>query len=130
MGAVEGDSLSEGDELAVGLYRAMLKLRSESDIKESEFVNYSDLREDTIEEADEIWRAQGISGQVLVHFIREFTEAEEEDPQYYIVVTVEEGSSNSHALLFSFPTRDISLVDRYRHGENLQAEEVVQEASH
>lgn len=32
--------------------------------------------------------------------------------------------------MFSFPTNDESLVDRYRHGENLHAEEVVQESSH
>ncbi|NQZ19758.1 MAG: peptidase, partial [Bdellovibrionales bacterium] len=38
--------------------------------------------------------------------------------------------TNSHALLFSFPTSDETLVDRYRHGENLQADEVIQESSH
>jgi hypothetical protein len=35
-----------------------------------------------------------------------------------------------HSLLFSFPTSDTYLLDRYRQGENLQAEEVVQESSH
>src|SRR5690606_38587153 len=33
-GAVDGDALSEGDDLAVGLYRAMMKLRAKSDVQE------------------------------------------------------------------------------------------------
>lgn len=137
-GAIEGDSLSEGDGLAVGLYKAMLTVRSETDFTEDQFAQFADLREEAIEEADEIWRTHDFSGQVLVHFIKEVhgeeaadvEAAEGQDIFYYVVVTLEEEATNSHALLFSFPTRDASLVDRYRHGENLQAEEVVQEASH
>lgn len=127
-GAVEGDALSEGDDLAVGLYKAMLKLRNKNDIVEDDFKDYEDLREQSIEEPDEIWRTNDLSGNILVTFIRDF--GDEESDLRYVVVTIEDTSSSSHALLFSFPTRDRSLVDRYRHGENLQAEEVVQEASH
>lgn len=127
VGAVEGDALYEGDDLALGLYRAMLLLRGASDIPETDFRLYGDCREQTLEDADEIWRSGDSLGNVLVSFIREFPE---DDEFYYIVVTVEDAPSGSHALLFSFPTRDRSLVDRYRHGENLQAEEVVQESSH
>lgn len=129
-GAVEGDSLSEGDELAVGLYKSMIKLRSEADIPESQFGDYSELREESIEEADEIWRSQDIAGQTLVNFIKSFPDHETLQDLHYIVVTLEEDSSNSHALLFSFPTTDLALIERYRHGENLHAEEIVQEASH
>lgn len=128
-GAVDGDALSEGDDLAVGLYRAMLTLRSEKDIPETEFRQYENLREVTIEEPDEIWRTNDLSGNILVSFVKEFTDDETPD-LHYIVVTIEDTPSGSHALLFSFPTNDRSLVDRYRHGENLQADEVVQEASH
>jgi len=128
-GAVEGDALSEGDDLAVGLYRAMLTLRSEKDIPEEKFKEYENFREETIEEADEIWRTNDLSGNILVSFIKEFPDSDSES-LHYIVVTIEDTPSSSHALLFSFPTSDLSLVDRYRHGENLQAEEVVQEASH
>lgn len=128
-GAVDGDALSEGDDLAVGLYKAMLTLRSDKDVKEEEFRQYEELRELTIEEADEIWRSTDLSGNVLVTFIKDC--AEEGQPDlHYVVVTIEDTASSSHALLFSFPTSDGNLVDRYRHGENLQAEEVVQEASH
>ena len=145
-GAVEGDALSEGEELAVGLYSAMLKIRTEKDIPESQFSSFVDLRDQTIEEADEIWRTTDLQGNVLVSFIKEFNEmrveglvegasGEANDGQsseefYYVVVTFEEESSQTHALLFSFPTQDRQLVDRYRHGENLQAEEVVQQSNH
>jgi phage-Barnase-EndoU-ColicinE5/D-RelE like nuclease2 len=126
-GALDGDALFEKDELAVGLYRAMLKLRSDKDIPESEFRRYADSRESTLEDADEIWRNADSLGNVLVSFVKEFNEGED---FHYIVVTIEDAPSGSHALLFSFPTKDKSLVDRYRHGDNLQAEEVVQESSH
>jgi hypothetical protein len=128
-GAVEGDALSEGDDLAVGLYKSMLTVRSDKDIKESEFKSFENLRETTIEEADEIWRTDDFSGHVLVSFIKDFSEDADKEV-FYIVVTMEDATSSSHSLLFSFPTKDRNLVDRYRHGENLQAEEVVQEASH
>lgn len=127
LGAIDGDALHESDELAVGLYKAMLLLRSDKDIPEEEFHVFAECREPTLEEADEIWRSSDSLGNVLVSFIKEF--GEDEDLSY-VVVTVEDAPSGSHALLFSFPTRDRGLVDRYRHGENLQAEEVVQESSH
>jgi hypothetical protein len=126
-GAVEGDALTEGDHLAVGLYKAMLVLRSQKDIAEKDFRSLEHLREATIEEADEIWRSNDLNGNTLVTFIKYFPD---ERDVHYVVVTIEDTASSSHALLFSFPTRDTSLIDRYRHGENLQAEEVVQEASH
>jgi hypothetical protein len=128
-GAVEGDALSEGDDLAVGLYRAMLTLRGDKDIPEADFKKYEHLREVSIEEPDEIWRTNDLNGNILVTFIKEFHDEGSSDLRY-IVVTIEDTPSSSHALLFSFPTNDQHLVDRYRHGENLQAEEVVQEASH
>jgi hypothetical protein len=128
-GAVEGDALSEGDDLAVGLYKAMIKLRSTKDIQEEEFKQFEALREGTIEEPDEIWRTNDLNGNILVTFIRDYSDEAEEELKY-VVVTIEDTASSSHALLFSFPTQDKSLVERYRHGENLQAEEVVQEASH
>ena len=127
IGALEGDALHENDDLAEGLYRAMLLLRIEKDIAEEDFVTYADFREDTLEDADEIWRSPDSLGNVLVSFIKEFND---EDEFTYVVVTVEDEPSGSHALLFSFPTRDRNLADRYRHGENLQAEEVTQESSH
>ncbi|MBX7231621.1 MAG: peptidase [Bdellovibrionales bacterium] len=129
IGAMEGDSLNEGDHLASGLYMAMLKLRSERDIVEEDFPDFFELREETLEEADEIWRSSDSLGNVLVTFVKEFPDFGD-DGVHYVAVTLEDAVSNSHALLFSFPTRDRNLLERYRHGDNLQAEEVVQEASH
>jgi hypothetical protein len=128
-GAVDGDGLVEGDPLAIGLYLSMTKVRSEKDIQEDKFHDYSDLREDTIENADEIWRAPDMSGNLLVTFIKSFPDHESGEVNY-VVVTQEDPDSNVHALLYSFPTNDENLLDRFRHGENLQAEEVVQESSH
>ena len=129
LGAIEGDAISEADPLALGLYLTMLRLRSEKDILEDDFQKFSELREDTIENPDEIWRKNDLDGNVLVTFIKEFTENAISDLSY-VCVTQEEPGSNVHALLFSFPTTDSSLIDRYRQGENLQAEEVIQESSH
>lgn len=129
LGAIEGDALFENDEFARGLYHAMLVVRGESDIREEDFLEYSKHREESIEQPDEIWRTTDSTGNVLVHFVRDLSEDGSEH-LFYIVATIEDAASNSHALLFSFPTNDESLVARYRQGENLQAEEVVQEASH
>lgn len=129
-GALEGDALSEGDPLAMGLFISMLKVRSEKDIGFDEFLPLGEeLREETIENADEIWRNADLTGNQIVTFIREFSDNEIKD-LHYIAVTQEDTSSKVHSLLFSFPTSDVNLVDRYRHGENLQAEEVTQESSH
>jgi hypothetical protein len=128
-GAVDGDALTEGDHLAVGLYKAMLTLRSSKDVPEADFHSLEHLREGTIEDADEIWRSNDLDGNTLVTFIKYYPDEGTRDV-HYVVVTIEDTASSSHALLFSFPSIDSGLIDRYRHGENLQAEEVVQEASH
>lgn len=128
-GAIEGDALLDGDPLALGLFESMTKLRSEKDIPQEKFKDYSDLREETIENADEIWRKTDLDGNILVTFIKEYPDHETKD-LYYVAITQEDTQSNVHALLFSFPTTDESLVDRYRQGDNLQAEEISQESSH
>lgn len=129
-GAVEGDALGEGDPLAMGLYLAMIRLRGEKDITQDKFQDFAELREETIENADEIWRKNDLDGNVLVSFIKEFPDNEVSSDMVYIAVTQEDESSNVHSLLFSFPTTDRTLVDRYRQGENLQAEDVSQESAH
>ncbi|WP_413584767.1 PBECR2 nuclease fold domain-containing protein [Bdellovibrio sp. HCB274] len=129
-GAIEGDAMLEGDPLAVGLYQAMMKVRTEKDIAQESFQDFAELREETIESADEIWRKTDTEGHVLVSFIKEFPDHETTKDLVYVAVTQEDEETNVHSLLFSFPTTDEALVDRYRQGENLQAEEVSQESSH
>lgn len=128
-GAIEGDALGEGDPLAIGMYAAMKVLRSEKDFLETDFLSFAELRDETIQDPDEIWKKTDLDGNVLVFFIKEYPD-HEKAPIWYIVSTIEEEDGSSHSLLFSFPTNDDSLVDRYRQGENLQAEEVSQESSH
>lgn len=127
--AVDGDALSEGDPLAMGLYISMLKVRSEKDIHENDFQKFADQREETIESPDEIWRKTDMDGNILVSFIREVPDHLVKELTY-VAVAQEESEGGVHSLLFSFPSTDRTLVDRYRQGENLQAEEVVQENSH
>lgn len=129
-GAIEGDGLSDGDPMAMGLFLSMLKLRSESDLPFEQFQKLGvECREETIENADEIWRSTDMKGNTLVTFIKDFADHELKD-LHYVAVTQEDTSSNVHTLLFSFPTIDSHLLDRYRHGENLHADEISQESSH
>jgi hypothetical protein len=129
-GALEGDSLSEGDPMAIGLFISMLKLRGDTDVPFEKFQPVGqECREETIENADEIWRTNDLNGNTLVTFIKEFPDHEIRDLSY-VAVTQEDEQSSVHSLLFSFPTTDSNLLDRYRHGENLQADEVSQESSH
>lgn len=129
-GMLDGDALSEGDPLAMGLFISMLKVRGEKDLSYDDFRPIGEsAREETIENADEIWRSTDMHGNQIVTFIKELPDHEIRD-LYYIAVTQEDTASQVHSLLFSFPTIDDNLVDRYRHGENLQAEEVSQESSH
>ena len=127
--AIDGDSLLEGDYLAIGLLEAMIKIRSEKDIATDKFQEYAEHRESTIDGPDEIWRKVDSTGHVLVTFIKEFPDQGIED-LHYLVVTEEDSESQINTLLFSFPTNDTTLVDRYRLGENLEAEEVSTESSH
>lgn len=127
--AIDGDSLLEGDYLAIGLLESMLKVRGDKDIPADKFRDFEECRDATIESPDEIWRKADSTGYVLVTFIKEFTDMGVED-LHYIVVTEEDAEAQVNSLLFSFPTNDTTLVERYRQGENLEAEEVATESSH
>ena len=127
--AIDGDSLLEGDYLAIGLLESMLKIRGDKDIAADKFKDYEECRDSTIDSPDEIWRKVDSTGHILVTFIKEFPDMSVED-LHYIVVTEEDTEAQVNSLLFSFPTNDTSLVDRYRQGENLEAEEVATESSH
>lgn len=122
------DALSEGDELAIGLYNAMLKLRTPTDIDVKDFPDFIKYREETIEEPDEIWRKIDSEGRVLISFIKSLSE--EYGDLRYVVVTTEDELSESQYLLFSFPTKDTSLVDRYKQGESLDTVSFSREESH
>jgi hypothetical protein len=127
--AIEGDSLMEGDFFAIGLLESMIKLRSEKDVPTAQFQDFAQYRDETINGPDEIWKQLTSDGHILVTFLRDISDGTEAD-LHYVVVTEEDESNQVHSLLFSFPTRDLSLLDRYRQGENLDADEVSTESSH
>jgi len=127
--ALDGDSLLEGDYLAIGLLESMMKLRADKDVPAADFKNFKEYRDETINNPDEIWKKVDSEGHTLVTFIKDLSEDYKAD-HYYVVVTEEDPNTEVHSLLFSFPTNDSSLVDRYRQGENLEAEEVSTENSH
>ena len=107
----------------------MLKVRGDKDIVTDKFQDFKECRESTIDSPDEIWRKVDSTGHILVTFIKEFNDMGVED-LHYIVITEEDTEAQVNSLLFSFPTNDTSLVDRYRQGENLEADEVATESSH
>lgn len=128
--AIDGDALFQDLPLAIGLYEAMLSLRTTEDIASSEFQNYSKYREASIEEPTEIWRSMSGDQDVLVSFIKDYSLDSTEKKFWYIAVTLEDSQTQSHTLLFSFPTKDHSLMQRYQHGEQLNIEEIEREDSH
>jgi len=128
--ASDEDALAEGDELAKGHFESMLKVRSPKDIAESEFSNYLTYRQETIEDADEMWRHSDLEGNTFVHFLKDFEQENEKTIFTYIVVTIEDVVSGSHFILFSFPTNDPQLAERYRQGEMLNSETPQKQESH
>lgn len=123
------DIPSPDDELAIGLYQAMKKLRAKTDIAEKEFKEFLQYRDETLENPKEIWRSTGVKGSSLVTFIKEYNPGSSQS-FFYVVVTAEEIVSESHYLLFSFPTKDEGLLQRYRFGEEMTPENFIREESH
>ena len=121
LGALDGDALLEGDSYALGAYNMMISLRSDTDISESEFANYEDLRQQVIENPDEIWKRDQQGREALLVFIKDF--AYSMDRRFWYVVVTQDSGDDSYLLLFSFPTNDSSLVSRYQVGDNLKVEE-------
>lgn len=128
--AIDGDALFQGLPLAVGLYKAMLLLRTTEDIASTEFKHYAEHRDFSIEEPTEIWRSISCDQDILVSFIKDFSLEGQKKNFWYIAVTLEDTKTQSHTLLFSFPTKDYNLVERYQHGEQLNVKDVEREDSH
>lgn len=130
IGATEGESLYEGHGLALGIYKAMMSLRQNNDIPEKKFKDFVYLREQTIEDFGEIWRSF-LDDHILVTFVKDYAlEKMEYSKLWYVVVTLEDPESETHSLLFGFPTTDEQLLNRHRVGERVQAEQVLQDFSH
>ena len=125
---VKADSSSDAFALAFQQLMAVFLLSGPASLLSDSSQRRVQQLDQAKQDADEIWRTNDTMGNILVSFIKDFSDHDR--GLTYIVVTVEDTPSNSHALLFSFPTKDSALADRYRHGESLHADEVVQESSH
>lgn len=128
--SIEGDALFQDLPLAIGLYNAMLSLRTKEDISPVQFQDYAKHRETSIEEPTEIWRSLSGDKDILVSFIKDYSLESMEKSFWYIAVSLEDSETQSHSILFSFPTKDKNLVQRYQNGEQLNVEEIEREDSH
>lgn len=92
--------------------------RSEDDIPQSEFELYQGCLEETLESPHELWTLElGQKEPIrLFHFIRHYPE---EKPRgiWYVIVAKETDEEDQIEIIDAFPTRDLSLVNRYRMGE-------------
>ena len=90
--------------------------RGEDDIPPEEFELFQSCLEETLETPDEVWSVEmsDPEGVHLYHFIREYPA---ERPGYwYVIVARETEHEEQIEILDAFPTRDVTLVDRYRRG--------------
>lgn len=91
--------------------------RSPDDIPAEEFELYQGCLEEALQEPDEVWSLQvgGEDALRLYHFIRFYPE--EGSGVWYVIVARETDEEEQIEIMDAFPTRDASLVDRYRRGE-------------
>jgi hypothetical protein len=91
----------------------MLRHRETSDIPQGEFEEYVHLVDQTIENPDEVWELQDEGDNPILTLISQH----EENLHYVVICTFEATESQeSWRVIYSFPTREASLVQRYRRG--------------
>ncbi len=119
-------SLSSSDGLADHwtedeTFRAQLRQeRSHNDIPVDEYEQYQSCVEETLENPDEVWslvleHKKGQNSLRLYHFIRSYPN--KKPCVWYIIVAREIDDEEQIEILDTFPTRDASLVDHYRKGQ-------------
>lgn len=93
----------------------MLRYRSKTDIPPGDFDDYTHLLEETIENPDEVWELQDEKNNTLLTLINQ----QDEQLHYVVICTQDQGSGEgqeSWRVIYSFPTNDPALVQRYRRG--------------
>ena len=92
----------------------MLRHRSATDIPKQEFEEYAHLLEQTIENPNEVWELQDEGENTLLTLISQ----EDENLHYIVICTYDEQAEGreSWRVIYSFPTRDLAMVQRYRRG--------------
>ncbi len=91
--------------------------RREDDIPADDFGLYQSCLEETLEMPDEVWsvRLGGEDAAKLYHFIRYY--GDKNPGVWFLIVARETENEEEIEILDAFPTRDSSLIDRYRRGE-------------
>lgn len=94
----------------------MLRYRAKTDIPQAEFEEYSHLLEETIENPDEVWELQDEKENTLLTLIRA-----QDDQLHYVVICALDAAATAEnqenwRVIYSFPTNDPALVQRYRRG--------------
>ncbi len=106
------------DHIAIGLYTELIENHSESDIDIEDYPNYTDLRIPTLDKPQEVWKQIDDEGNTFLVFIAHHPREPEEVA--YVVVAIEDELTSDIIPVFSFPTLDQKLLDRFRTGEQIQ----------
>lgn len=131
-GLPTGDESGPSDRLADSwtedeTYLAQLRQgRSADDIPPEEFEPYHSNMQETLESPNEVWSLKlGANSPKLYHFIRHYQEFQgEPEPFAYVVLARETDDEEQIEVLDAFPTRDESLLDQLRRGEQEVGETV------
>ncbi len=100
--------------------------RDAEDIPQADYEHYQSCMEETLQEPDEVWSVEmkKPKGVHLYHFIRQYRI--EKHPYWYVILAKETDDEEQIEILDAFPTRDSTLVERYRRG-SLEVGESIQE---
>lgn len=92
--------------------------RSKNDIPQEEFDLYHSFLEETLESPSELWTLQlGKKEPIRIfHFIRHYPE-EKPSGIWYVIIAKESDQEDQIEIIDAFPTRDATLVNRYRIGD-------------
>ncbi len=95
----------------------MIPEENTMDISPADFELYQSCFEQTLELPDEVWSTHlpGETSLKVFHFIKRYSE---ENPSYwYVIVAREIEDDEQIEILNAFPTRNLSVLDRYRQGQ-------------
>jgi hypothetical protein len=92
------------------------QMRRPDDVPASDFVLYEACVDETLEAPDEVWSIKPPLNNPyqVYHFVRYYPE--EKPAIWYVVIARETEDAGQIEILDAFPTRDSTLVDRYRKG--------------
>jgi len=92
----------------------MLRHRDPTDVPHKEFEEHVHLVDQTIESPDEVWELQDEGDNPILTLI-----SQQEEALHYVVICTFDASQGQESwrVIYSFPSRDPALVQRYRRGQ-------------